>query len=870
MASRRERVAKTLQVLLENNLSVSELLLGLLEDKSFENHPSYRDVAESHDEIQAALLCSKKTAELALSWAHTTMKRKYTESVQELSDKGSGWHFGAINASAAELEAFRIEEMAKKMEGQAPELWDLLDTLLTARDKVSAREKRLDRDGDQVMHDASTDDDAGIPADEAALWAEVDDVTTETFDGATPQEQRQRRAPGVARRRILVRVRTVVVLNIMMNTTNQKCNAFQSMVGVFCHSCNTPERVIEALARMGVCISGNTIHNAITSLSNETRRTLAAMGRTLRVGYIYDNFDINFKRSMATVENSSDTLTHMTSGTLIVLEHGVTREHLRCSELLWQKSRLNPLLDASKLPAPHTAADLKKLHPEADHPSGLTRRERYNSWKFRHDLYSYGPAYFRRFKATLGEPETIEKIPVTKLQYAPAQAMDINEAKVSGQIDAIANLLHQGGVGDPTEESESTPWESELEDIREFVALFFGDLGTGERVKSLLERRSIEKTPWRRYQFVIFVMGLFHLKMACADALWRIFIEPKRAREDPNSLMQYLGLHRQKETGKIGSDPGFRRMHEVIGHDGIALRLDAWRTEVQKRKRATALPGDLAASTVTLTLDDFAATEPTVRQLEELADYLAVNYVAGGNDIYRLRSKPSAVRDQQHENVLLMQQYFLLYEEMSYAMNEGDIGRVETLFLPWIYIFKATGKHKYATHMTTFMTDVHFVYPKDLKHAIRYHMLVNPTGKPGKFRAPDWVEEKQNLDTKFVHGGKDSNYTKERVQKESTLIQIYRRCHENMAQNLGLAPPIAAHVQADITRTLMLLAAHLQRHEPNTHKPARGTAYSIPNVIDRGEHMLHAMGTGSAATEVDGEEEGERSVEVDDVAGEDI
>lgn len=35
------------------------------------------------------------------------------------------------------------------------------------------------------------------------------------------------------------------------------------------------------------------------------------------------------------------------------------------------------------------------------------------------------------------------------------------------------------------------------------------------------------------------------------------------------------------------------------------------------------------------------------------------------------------------------------------------------------------------------------------RHAIRYNMLVNPSGKPGKFRAVDWVEESMiNLYTK--------------------------------------------------------------------------------------------------------------------------
>jgi hypothetical protein len=207
-------------------------------------------------------------------------------------------------------------------------------------------------------------------------------------------------------------------------------------------------------------------------------------------------------------------------------------------------------------------------------------------------------------------------------------------------------------------------------------------------------------------------MGLFHLKMACADALWRIFIEPKNARSDTNSLLQFVAQHRPRQTGKIGSDPGFRIMHEVIGNVGVALRLDAWRVEAEKHNAEW------------ISLEAFAASQPNIDLIEEMADSLAVNYVSGYEaNIFKLRGQGAASRDAQHENVLIMHQYFLLYEEITFAMNHGDIGRLETLFPPWIYIFKATGKHKYAMHMTKFMTDVHFVYPKGLKCGYNIHVI---------------------------------------------------------------------------------------------------------------------------------------------------
>lgn len=80
-----------------------------------------------------------------------------------------------------------------------------------------------------------------------------------------------------------------------------------------------------------------------------------------------------------------------------------------------------------------------------------------------------------------------------------------------------------------------------------------------------------------------------------------------------------------------------------------------------------------------------------------------------------MRRKREELRDVQFENALLLNKYFLMYEELSYAMNSGDIGRVETCIVNWIPILKAMGKHKYATHMQNFLLNVHFVYPPGLK-----------------------------------------------------------------------------------------------------------------------------------------------------------
>lgn len=197
-------------------------------------------------------------------------------------------------------------------------------------------------------------------------------------------------------------------------------------------------------------------------------------------------------------------------------------------------------------------------------------------------------------------------------------------------------------------------------------------------------------------------MGLFHLKMACADTIWRIFIQSKKSCDCINSLMQYVSLIQTKETLKIETKPGFRKMHKVIEHIGIVSRLDWWRPQVAKLDPPFS------------SLEDFAQSEPQWAQLYALAVTLLKEQVAN-RDSDDLRHRPAVEHDQQRENTLFMEQCFLLYEEMSYAMNEGDIGRVEDTFMPWVFIFKACGKYKYAAHMVKHLHNVHFVYPEGLK-----------------------------------------------------------------------------------------------------------------------------------------------------------
>ncbi|KAF8448777.1 hypothetical protein L210DRAFT_3341799, partial [Boletus edulis BED1] len=273
----------------------------------------------------------------------------------------------------------------------------------------------------------------------------------------------------------------IVVMSILMHSTNRKSNSLQSLIGIFLQSAHTPQKVIETLARMGISVSIDAIHVAIRSLSTESLQAVKALGCTLLASYAYDNFDVDLKSTNQTVEKSNESLKHLTSGLVFPLMHGVTQDDLRCSRKLWESSPLNP--HASTTTAPKNWENLLSLHCGSDKPdeAGLGQRDRFNSWKFLSDLIHFGPPYFSQFKGRLcaSEPKAIEAIPVIKTPILAARAMDLTNSTVTGNIQSVVELLRQGGIENPSHPNESN---SEIPDASEYIILFHGDLGTGERL----------------------------------------------------------------------------------------------------------------------------------------------------------------------------------------------------------------------------------------------------------------------------------------------------------------------------------------------------------------------------------------------------
>ncbi|KAF8450849.1 hypothetical protein L210DRAFT_3639881 [Boletus edulis BED1] len=781
-------------------ITLPEFMLGLLSSAQYKHDPIVIGLISRIDEIiEGVMRYSEMGKRKVEDLANKITTKTYVDEVAQLARHDGGLHFNVSCTNIKQLEAFSIPELMQVMKQNAPSLWGMLDVVLSAH----ATE----------MSGTSGDDDAN-----------EQDLYWNALDGGDIRRGR-RPTDRLDKQRAVATIKKVVIVSIMAQNKNQRANQLQSMLGVFLQSAHAPQKVIETLAHMGLSISLSSINSAIQSLSRESSNVIKELGHTRLASYAYDNFDVDMKTSDQHVEKSSDTLKHLTSAILFPLQHGTTTEDLRCSRVLWEQSIYNiQAREPAAQRAGKTYRDLLGLHERGLGADGMSSRRRYNTWKMLSDLIEYGPEYFRRFRNVLGEPEVVEAIPVVKTPIIAARSMEYMNSTVSGNINSVTGLLAQAGIHDPMQTHDPN-----MPDISDYVVLFHGDLGTGERIQALLQRRAMETSPWRRCQYVQFVPGLFHLKMAAADAIWRAFLQPVAARGDETSLLRDVAILRPMELGHYQSKPGFRRMHQLITYSGICRRLNCWLEEVAKNDPRID------------SLDAFAAIEPTFSQLKGIAQALSRNYVATHAVINAHRRQPGPQRDVQHENALILNEYLLLYEELTHAMNSGDIGRVEMCIVAWILIFKATGKHKYATHMMDLLMNVHFVYPEGLRHAIRYSILVNPTGKKGKFRAVDWCVELNNLFTKVINGGKFSNHTIDRILLESPLVQVYRNLHENFQKHFLHTHLSSRKNEANMVKTFAELCAHLEKHRPHKIQLGRSSKYCISELIDEGHTLMEKV-----------------------------
>jgi hypothetical protein len=84
-----------------------------------------------------------------------------------------------------------------------------------------------------------------------------------------------------------------------------------------------------------------------------------------------------------------------------------------------------------------------------------------------------------------------------------------------------------------------------------------------------------------------------------------------------------------------------------------------------------------------------------------------------------------------------------------------------------------------------------------------------------------------------IFGGKDSNHTKERVIKQSILIETFQHIRSNFQTMFGISISPSDHAAPNMTKTFDYLLAWMIKHQTHEHIPGRKGS-TLPDVIEAG------------------------------------
>ncbi|KAF8341602.1 uncharacterized protein EI90DRAFT_2881729, partial [Cantharellus anzutake] len=340
-----------------------------------------------------------------------------------------------------------------------------------------------------------------------------------------------------------------------------------------------------------------------------------------------------------------------------------------------------------------------------------------------------------------------------------------------------------------------------------YIIFVHGDLGTLEKIETILQSRCIEDDVLERMHYLLPIPGLFHVRMACIDAINRIHVVGHDLRNDPNSLYKKLAHLFPNDIAKLNkSVPPFHMMNDGIMFITRSTILDAWTENIG---------GDL---------QNYAESKPDWGDIERRAKIIVSEYFETNTISSDQRRNRQC--DERWMNQVLFNRDSMYYRILVHAMNHGMVDIIINVLSFWVPVFQACGKYKYAKHLSKFLFQLNQL-PEPLKEAVMRCWLCCPSGKEGTFRAVDWLVELMNLYTKVVYGGSGSGKTINYVISQSSIINAYRQCIEDVESDFHIPEKTLHHAAPDIQSRLDGLRKSLRELRPHRYERGRKAPYEI-------------------------------------------
>ncbi|THU94537.1 hypothetical protein K435DRAFT_668218, partial [Dendrothele bispora CBS 962.96] len=611
---------------------------------------------------------------------------------------------------------------------------------------------------------------------------------------------RDERGSGSIRDKELVFVTICAMFSMLCS---QKANNFQVVIGLFLLGSGALKREMEVLAHVGFSVSYNSIIDHIHLLSAENVQKFRKAIKDFMCSIVWDNLNIAFHIG----EQQLGSKAHLDSGTTATLLLGYDPSTKgKISHGTLPLSLKPPRISTQQLISNHKS--LLLISPE----DAITL-DCCSLWLLK-SLATQHISEFKHLKCELEPCPSVDQIEPHVTEQYPLSAMYIDESSLDGTSEVYSSILHQLQVSN--------------EDIKKHGLLFVdGDLLTDslvDKVNIIIPQMNTYIIYFFGLQAVVRRFGLFHCKMAgCRMVINEHWGKPN-SRWPGGLWWENTQLLKRKPMiagWKSKKAAPWKQFHKLISISLPAHILDGFR--------------------IFCGHDNFQewAKQATIEEFNVVAQLVFENLFTSAAYEEQLDSFDSP--DTVLLNSILYNRDSLLYWLFATSIKAGDIGRVVLVLRIWMVMMRTSKTMpRYADAIFETLGQISYypelyssTFSKVIKRNLFLHnWLVNLSGKPGRFKEIDLLQEHQNLWLKVVYSAKGSNKSWSWLSMISVCIYSLRDAMRIVQSGFNITHYGVQHTVPDMNKEIQTLADGLKSERIQEYVADRLANDSVLRVRD--------------------------------------
>ncbi|KAH9924136.1 hypothetical protein B0H21DRAFT_826787 [Amylocystis lapponica] len=175
----------------------------------------------------------------------------------------------------------------------------------------------------------------------------------------------------------------------------------------------------------------------------------------------------------------------------------------------------------------------------------------------------------------------------------------------------------------------------------------------------------------------------------------------------------------------------------------------------------------------------------------------------------------------------------IISREFTYAMAEGNVGRVYEAMKIMLFTFAGSSHTKYTAYLLETICNLELESSPELRNAILDSLLVNLSGKPGHFAAGDLIQEYFNHLLQAIVERKGTEYSTHFVRDVvSRNLHHMARLQDDLKEGVGLTARSGRHHDPHQRSELRKLTDKYKTNEVHLRRPGRQVGADARDVDD--------------------------------------